>query len=240
MEQVVITTADGVRIVGDYYASQSERGVLLLHMMPATRASWREFALRLQERGYQVLAIDLRGHGESDGGPDGYQDFTDAQHQASIHDVEAGVSFLQSKGVSKENLVLIGASIGANLALWYMSDHTDIRQAVLLSAGLNYRSVETLPIVSKLKTGQRVFFATSTDDRPSPNVQLGTFRVVGNAEMNKKLHDAVSAGVEKKLLIYQHAGHGTDLLKVPNRTESREGFEKEEPDLATEIINWLE
>jgi alpha-beta hydrolase superfamily lysophospholipase len=216
MERIALATSDGIRVIGDYYPSQNGKGALLLHMMPATRASWREFALELQRKGYHVLALDLRGHGESDGGPERYQGFADREHQASIHDVEAGTSFLKSKGVLEEQLVLAGASIGANLALQYMAEHSNVRQAVLLSAGLNYRGIETLPMVSKLKSGQRVFFATSLDDR-----------VTGNAQMNKEGYETVPSGVDKKLTTYQHAGHGTDMLG------------KEPPDLATEIINWL-
>ena len=34
-------------------------------MMPATKESWNEFSQKLREKGWHVLAIDFRGHGES-------------------------------------------------------------------------------------------------------------------------------------------------------------------------------
>jgi len=214
MDKVFLATADGVKIVGDYYSAYGRDGALLLHMMPATRESWREFALKLQRNGYHVLAIDLRGHGESEGGPSSYRNFSDQEHQNSIADVEAGVSFLESKGVDKRNLTIVGASIGANLALWYASREPLISQVVLLSAGLNYRGIVTEPFIHKLTSGKRVLFVTSEDDGE-------------NADMNRTLYGAVPEGVEKNLIVYQKAGHGTDM------------FGKEEPDLAETILEWL-
>lgn len=48
-ERVELKAGDGISIVGDYYAPavSSARGVLLLHMMPATRASWQALAGKL-------------------------------------------------------------------------------------------------------------------------------------------------------------------------------------------------
>jgi len=216
MERVNLETTDGVRIVGVYQAGASPKGVLLLHMMPATKESWGAFVHALNERGYHTLAIDLRGHGESDGGPDGYQEFDDARHRSSIHDVEAGAQFLAERGVAADRFVLIGASIGANLAIEYLAAHPEVRQAVALSAGLNYHGVSAEHAIQMLRAGQRVFLVSAEDDR-----------VAGNAEMNRRLAELVLEGVEKKLLIYTSAGHGTDM------------FGKEAPDLATEIVAWL-
>lgn len=218
MESVIIATKDGLSIAGDYYPSQGIRGALLIHMMPETKESWRVFAGELAKEGIHALAIDLRGHGKSSGGPDGFQRFTDQEHQKSILDIEAGVAFLKEKGIPIGEGVLIGASIGANLALWYATEHSEIAQIVLLSAGLNYRGIETQPLVQKLQKDQRVFFVSSEDD-----VRSGG----NNADMNRVLYDAVPAGTVKKIFIYQSAGHGTDM------------FGKEQPDLGREIVQWV-
>jgi hypothetical protein len=44
-------------------------GVVLLHMLGSNRAVWEEVGLQEQllRRGYAVLAVDMRGHGESGG-----------------------------------------------------------------------------------------------------------------------------------------------------------------------------
>ncbi|MBI5420901.1 MAG: alpha/beta fold hydrolase [Parcubacteria group bacterium] len=219
MEKITIQTSDGVGIIGDYYvpSAGSPRGILLVHMMPVTRESWKLLAKRLQSSGYHVLAIDLRGHGGSPGGPEGYKTYTDEQHQKSILDIEAGVEFLKTKGVAEDHLSLIGASIGANLVLQHAAQH-GIKNIVLLSPGFDYHGIKSGPLVQKLKNGQRVFFITSQDDDRSGG---------NNAEMNQLLFERTSDAVDKKILVYKEAGHGTDM------------FDKEDPDLEEEIITWL-
>lgn len=214
IQRIELKTEDNVRIIGDYYsaATTSSRGLLLIHMMPATRTSWAEFANKMQAAGWDVLAIDLRGHGESDGGPNGYQNFSDAEHRASHFDVEAGVAFLQSKGIA--SIALGGASIGANLAIQYLALHPDAKAAFLLSPGLDYRGVLTENAVASLRPGQAVYYVASEDDPAS-------------ASATQKLFNVTPVGVEKQLTIFKTAGHGTTM------------FERE-PAFANTLALWLE
>ncbi len=218
MEPAVLKTRDSVLIAGDYYAGTTRKGIILLHMMPANKSSWRAFAPKLSERGLHVLAIDLRGHGSSGGGPDGYLQFTDEEHEESVLDIETAVDFLIQKGVDKDKITLIGASIGANLAIAYMTLHHETKSGVLLSAGTKYRGVDALHAIKSITSPQRLFFATSTDDVHSSG---------SNYDMNITLITALAQEVERKLVVYKSAGHGTNM------------FGKEEPDLAEEIIVWL-
>ncbi len=214
MNHITLTTEDNVRISADYYPASGSQGALLLHMMPATKESWRGFAAKLQRLGVKVLAIDLRGHGQSEGGPDGFRSFSDVQHQESIADVAAGARYLAEQGVAEKNLSVIGASIGANLALWYGAMHPAVSRIVLLSPGLNYRGIETLPLAGKLQASQRVFIAASRDDD-------------GNADMARQIFEALPENTANRLVIYRAAGHGTSM------------FGKEKPDLEEEILDWL-
>ena len=221
IERVTLTASDGIALVGDYYApaSPAAKGLLLLHMMPATRSSWRAFAERAQGAGWHVLAIDLRGHGESQGGPDGYRSFSDAEHQASRFDVEAGATFLASKGV--DTLALGGASIGANLALQYLSDPPaggpDARAAFLLSPGLDYRGVKTEPFARRVRPDQAAYFAASAEDMRSSG-QSAT-------DMAGILHGLCPC--RKEIKMFENAGHGTTM------------FERE-PEFMAEILAWLQ
>src|SRR3990167_3235399 len=110
-EKVSFLTEDGVTVVGDYYEGGGEKAVLLLHMMPSTRASWVSFANQLVADGFSALAIDLPLHCESIVGSLGtldYNNFSDAEHQASIHDVEVAVDYLKSRGMKEIDIA--GAS----------------------------------------------------------------------------------------------------------------------------------
>ncbi len=216
MRKITFQTTDDVTIVGNYW-SGSDTAVLLIHMMPATKESWNDFASTLNKEGMTVLAIDLRGHGESikqNNNLLDFQKFTDEQHQSSIKDVEASVSFLKQQGVTR--IYLAGASIGANLALQYQADHPDIKKSVLLSAGLNYKGVLTEPPAAKLREDQEVFLAAGTQDGRSLN---------SASEMAKRIASLIKG--EKELKIYETSAHGTDLFNV-------------DPNLISQLVNWLE
>lgn len=213
-KKTTLLASDGAELAADYYpVAGSTRGVMLLHMMPSTRTSWGVFAERLAKAGFSAVAIDLRGHGESVGGPDGYRSFTDAEHQASINDVTAGVNFLRARGV--EEIVCIGASIGANLALWYCADHPEVAGAVLLSPGLNYRGIKAVPLARRLQTRQKIYVVAAWDDG------LGS----GNAAiMAQEIFDACAA--RKKIILFDEGGHGTDLFA-------------QHPELIRTLLEWL-
>lgn len=219
MEMVRIKTKDGVEIVGDYYppigerqvASGVSRGVLLLHMMPSDRKSWVKFAEKLQASGFPVLSIDLRGHGESQGGPDGYKSFSDEEHRASKFDALAGAMFLRSKKVDEFHVV--GASIGANLALEYLSEHPNGRSAVLLSPGLDYRGLKTAPLLEKVPESRGIFLVASEDDAyPKDTVN--------------ELASRITLDEKHQVKIFETGGHGTTIFE-------------NHPEFMDEIIKWL-
>lgn len=200
-EKIKLTAKDGKSISALYYkVLEPKYWTVYLHMMPETKESWSEIAEYLRKDGCAGLAIDLRGHGESDGGPDGYHKFSDEEHQASMLDLEAAIAFLLEKGASREKIVLVGASIGANLSLVYLGRHQECKTGVLFSPGLNYRGIETVSAVKNLMDGQKVFFIASRDDG-------------NNADQNQLLYDVITSGITKKIEIYETGGHGTSILK---------------------------
>jgi len=198
-ERITFKTRDGVTIVGDYYEGGSEKAALLLHMMPATRASWVSFANQLVADGFSALAIDLRGHGESIVGSLGtldYNNFSDAEHQASIHDVEMAVEYLKGRGMKEIDIA--GASIGANLAFFYSASHPEIHSVILLSPGLDYRGINTEAVAEQFTGQTRIYFLASKEDEYS-------------AASTQELHDKVQA--RKQIEIFHDAGHGTTILE---------------------------
>lgn len=218
MEKISFITSDNIKIVGDYYLTEGKQAVILLHMMPSTKESWRALAQKLNQNNISALAIDLRGHGESQGGPESYKNFSDAKHQASINDLEAALEFLESKGFKEEDINLAGASIGANLALWFLVKQPLIKKTVLLSAGYDYRGLLTKPLVRQLHKGQAVYFVGSQDDNRSSGESCG--------QMAQGLFNLVPPGVKKDLKIFEGSEHGTDIFTAY-------------PEFVEEIADWL-
>lgn len=198
METVRFSTKDGIEIVGDYYAATISSGIILLHMMPADRSSWRALAGKVQQEGISVLAIDLRGHGQSSGGPMGYRAFSDSDHEKSIFDIEASVEFLHAKGVTTFHIG--GASIGANLSLQYAAQHQKIASVFLLSPGLDYHGIHADIWMDNMKPDQRVLLAASDDDVYS----LTTVKALVDRSKNLPKRD---------LRILGNAGHGTAMFE---------------------------
>lgn len=213
-EKINLNTEDNVRIAGNYYDSGSSRAVLFLHMMPATKESWQNFAESLKKFGISSLAIDLRGHGESidQGGVKiNYQDFEPSQHQASSKDVESAINWLKAKGFVYNHIGVAGASIGANLALQALGYYPEIKTAVAISPGSDYRGIQPGPFIGAYQPDQRVLFIASHED-------------TGSAITSQGFYDQIQS--QAKLIMLENAGHGTNIFKNSPAT-----FE--------ETINWI-
>ncbi len=216
MTPITLTTSDNVSIVGNMITPPEPKGaVLLLHMMPATKESWEQPQQALGREHVANLAIDLRGHGQSTQGPAGmtldYNAFTDEDHQASRHDVQAGIDYLTSQGFAKNRIAIIGASIGANLALQQLSQDPEINSVVLLSPGLDFRGVETEQYARSLADNQALYTLASRDDQYS-------------FDSSRTLYNAST--VKKDIGEYEDIGHGTTMIE-------------NKPALVNEIVRWV-
>ncbi len=216
LEKVSLVTKDGVEIVGDHYKSDLTIGhtILAAHMMPADRKSWKDFAEVANLAGYDLLAIDLRGHGESvnkGGQKIDYHNFTDREHQESIKDLEAAMDFLSEKGIEESQMTLMGASIGSSLCLQLMKTNVNLYTGVLLSPGSNYRGIDTEAFATGLSGPQSVLLVGGDKDQQS----YGSL---------KKLKSLIRGSVET--IVVPNEAHGTELFTG-------------HPKLMVRILAWL-
>jgi len=192
-----MVTEDGVHLQGTYYrpAAVNAPGVALLHMLGRKRQDWDAFAQKLQDAGYGVIAIDLRGHGES-GGERAWGKMT--------KDAAIAVDFIRYRPeIDPDRVVIMGASIGANIAINYAAQDPKVAGVALLSPGLDYRGVKTEKVVKQY--GNRpLFIAASSEDAYA-------------AESARKL-DSLARGPHQ-LLILDNQGHGTQMLGKDNGLE---------------------
>jgi pimeloyl-ACP methyl ester carboxylesterase len=160
-QKVSFLTDDGVLIVGTYYtpvsSHQATNAIILLHMFGRDRNDWNAFASNLSNstNGYDVLSIDLRGHGESinqNGKTISFQSFTPPDFIKMVLDVKAAKHFLVAqKNISPNNIAIVGASIGANVGLKYAASDPSVKAVVLLSPGLNYKGIATAAAITGYK-----------------------------------------------------------------------------------------
>ena len=101
--------AAGNRLVGDVYGN-GPRTALFLHGGGQTRHAFTEAAARLAEAGWTAVALDQRGHGDSDWSEDGAYDAGDFAADA------VAVAAVLEKRVAKP--AVIGASLGGMAAMF--------------------------------------------------------------------------------------------------------------------------
>lgn len=196
---VQVNAVDGLVLFGDYYAVPTTfippggaPAVLLLHMLGSNRNAWSPLVPALTAEGYHVLAVDLRGYGQTGGDPN---------WELAVGDIQTWLLWLrQQTGVKTSAIYLVGASIGGNLALIGCASDPQCVTAVALSPGLDYHNV--LPesaIVNGLRGRSALLVVAQGDTYSADSVRQLVVNAVG----------------EIGAQFYNGQAHGTNLLVIP-------------------------
>jgi len=100
-ERTVFSVGNGLTLVGDAWGPPDATPAVLLHGGGQTRHAWAGTAMALARRGWRAIALDQRGHGESEWAPDG--DYTRGRYADDVVEVARELT---------RPPVLIGASLG--------------------------------------------------------------------------------------------------------------------------------
>ena len=187
VDEVTLITSDGLKLAGVFYPGKLDKGVVLLHQLGLDKSSWESFVLELNKANYYVLALDLRGHGESEG------ELTDEQFLNMILDAKAGHEFLKNAAITK--IAIVGSSIGANTALKYGADNK--LPIVALSPGLDYKGIKTEEAAQKIK--KALIISTEGDSYSFESINK-------LKELNENI----------MLKTYGGNSHGTNIFKEEN------------------------
>lgn len=111
--EVQVKSKDGTMLTGTYIegAGKSHKTVILLHGLYHNRTMCLPYVPMYRELGYNVLLVDLRGHGESGG------DHTE-WGLAEMDDLDSWVRWLKSRDPSVQ-IGMHGISLGAAMAVLY-------------------------------------------------------------------------------------------------------------------------
>jgi non-heme chloroperoxidase len=105
-QRVTYTGSTGLRLVGDAWGPADATPVLLLHGGGQTRHAWGGTAKALAQQGWHAIALDMRGHGDSEWCPEG--DYMIDTYVADLHKVLDNF---------RQKPVLVGASLGGMTSL---------------------------------------------------------------------------------------------------------------------------
>ena len=162
--EVTLTADDGITLAAWYTPPQNGIAVVLIHGAGSGRSSMRPYAEMLHADGYGVLALDLRGFGESGGR-------INRLGWNGTRDVGAAVAFLNDQP-DVNQIAGLGVSLGGEVLLGAVSTYPEL--AAIITDGATFRSVgeyQALPnnrsLVRNFTTGARdVFVALLSGDSP--------------------------------------------------------------------------
>lgn len=117
-----------------YPVASGARAVLYVPGLGSNRRGEKavHFGTRFNEKGWTFAAVDLRGHGDSDGS------VRDLTMTRMLADLEAAVRWLGSIGAGRD-IVLIGSSMGAAVVAWHaLLQRSEVGPVVLLAPALKF------------------------------------------------------------------------------------------------------
>ncbi|MEM9951877.1 MAG: alpha/beta fold hydrolase [Chloroflexota bacterium] len=191
-QMVEVDADDGLDLIADFYLVDPARPtVILLHEIYTTRESWEPLLLPLLANGYNVLAPDIRGWGETRGAINWFD---------AVDDVAVWFIWLREvAGVNPEAIHTVGSSMGSSLAIVGCAEDEFCRSAIGISPGWNY---------------YRISLADSITERPVLGIysERDRFPALGVPQMIETAPDTFVP------LTYEGNAHGMDLFADEQET----------------------
>ncbi|MBR3604758.1 MAG: alpha/beta fold hydrolase [Candidatus Gastranaerophilales bacterium] len=181
--KIEFVTRDKFILVGDLYIASQQTNkplVVLLHSFSLNAQVWKEMAENLRLKGYNVLAMDLRGHGRSVYNEQlklksrfYYKNDTWAKLPKDVVDSVRYVSANYPK-INCEDVIIVGADIGASAgAVAAMSLKKVPEKMVLISPMLEFKGIR-MPIRSNKFANTKMFMVLAKTDRILMNFSTNT------------------------------------------------------------------
>lgn len=172
---VTFPATDGLRLAADYYPPpvanrEPAPMVILLHGAGADRHVWEPWIPPLHESGFAVLALDLRGHGDS-ATTETRQAVADGRADVFRHmqeDVRGAYDWLaQQPGLDRARFALVGAELGCSVALQYAAKDRSVDAIVGVAPVLSEHGLDAAGDISQI-TGRKVLLLAAEGQRDAP------------------------------------------------------------------------
>ncbi len=235
-EVAQITSADGLKLYADIYTSNpdSHKWVIAVHGYTASRLMMPSYGCMFSRHGFNVLAPDLKGHGESEGDYIG-MGWPDRK------DILLWIDVICQRDPQAE-IVLYGVSMGAATVM--MTSGEDLPsnvKAVVEDCG--YTSVwdifademdvlfhlptfpllNTASVIATMRAGYDFTEASSVEQVKKSTVPM---MFIHGSEDNfvhtEMVYDVYAAcNTRKEIMVVENAGHGQSYYYAPEMYEER-------------------
>lgn len=185
--------AEGRTIAVRHYAAPygGAPTVVIVHDWGSSMRRWEDIAAQMQHLGFSVVLFDLAGHGIEGN----YYLYTDEQVAGLGTDVATAVDF--ARRTAGGEVYLIGAGLGANLALEMAAADETIGKVVAISPGMYYRGVRLRREMGELLNGRVMLLSSQEDIYSTRSIEL--FRTIFEND--------------PPVQFYNNAGHGVWIIK---------------------------
>ena len=220
-EDLIVTSADGVKLVGWFIPSQNGAVVILQHGYKSTRGELLNEAEMLYRHGYGVLLTTIRAHDHSDG-----ELITFGMRE--VQDMDAWYRYLLMRNdIDPNRIGILGNSFGGMLAIQYAAQNENIKAIVancafsslsdtVSTSVTHFTDLPAFPFAplivywAEQETGYKLedVDATKWIAQISPRpvfLMQGGADVVISADSGQRLYDA--AGEPKELWFEPELGH---------------------------------
>lgn len=184
--------------------------IIMVHALSQDKSVWKPYAIDFVKKGYSVLAVDLRGHGQSIINKKGqklfWRKFTGEDWKYIATDLTGAIDYLKLERpeVNVDKTLIIGSSMGTCVAIAAAEkEKKRVKGLVLLSPFTNYKGIEArVPLVNY--GDHPVLMVASKSDTSSYQAAQELVKY--------------SQG-EHEIVLVKNAGHGTFMLKFEPRLE---------------------
>ena len=194
VRDVTLTARDGLTLVGTWMqVSADSPTVILLHQLYSSRQGWSPLVEALTANGYNVLAIDLRGYGQTRGR---------INWPKALIDVADWADWVRQQGV-RDSISMLGSSMGSVLAIVACGADSACKTAIAISPGWEYYGIGVgVPLTEQFGERKVLIIYAERDRYP----RQGVPRMVEAAP------DVVTT------LSYPGNAHGMDMIRQTSDT----------------------
>ena len=174
--------------------------VIMLHSLGYSSSYWTNLPKLLNDKGYAVLLIDLRGHGkslyDSNFRIHYWTKYTNSQFSKYPKDIVEMINYVlyAYKNISAQDYAIIGADIGANTAI-LAAEQLKVKPKglVLISASIKFKGLYTPIAMTNLGTTPILAIASQRDNYSYK--QLQELKKFAQGKYDEKIYPLGGAGM---------------------------------------------